>query len=384
MRTLFILTHPLREPLSGHDIRVASQLRVFRSLGTVDVFYLCHPPTFDDQLVRLEAKSRVDLNPKELAEILLGSKPPFHYRRTPMVTDRLLAILSETRYANIVFAGLETTAILSEVKEKSEGAHLILDLDESAYRWNESFLKMPLSRARRLAWQRYFPLLQRYESEVMKEFSQIWVSSSLEKDSILERIPLLKSVVVVPNSLDSDPQSEREEIAIDRKSLLFVGTFSHIPNQIAARELISEIMPLLPDFTLEIVGRDLPQELIDLGSHQIRTFSGVRDLLEHYRRATVAVMPIRSGAGTRIKAIEAMAMKVPIVATEFAVEGLRLKRGVHYLRAETSAEFASAVRTLSKNTDLQAELMERALEHYRNNFSAVQLRAAICGALLRL
>ena len=48
----------------------------------------------------------------------------------------------------------------------------------------------------------------------------------------------------------------------------------------------------------------------------------VDDVRPYYRRALAAIVPLRTGGGTRLKILEAMAAGVPVLSTTLGAEGL--------------------------------------------------------------
>jgi glycosyltransferase involved in cell wall biosynthesis len=67
-----------------------------------------------------------------------------------------------------------------------------------------------------------------------------------------------------------------------------------------------------------------------------------------YERAHAAIVPVLYGSGTRLKVIEAMAYRRPVVATSAGVEGLPIFAGRHYFRADEPEAFASALLKVAK------------------------------------
>jgi glycosyltransferase involved in cell wall biosynthesis len=65
--------------------------------------------------------------------------------------------------------------------------------------------------------------------------------------------------------------------------------------------------------------------------------------------ATVYVVPLRIGGGTRLKIFEALAMGKAVVATTVGAEGLPVVPGEHFLQADSAGDFAQAVVTLLKD-----------------------------------
>jgi glycosyltransferase involved in cell wall biosynthesis len=85
----------------------------------------------------------------------------------------------------------------------------------------------------------------------------------------------------------------------------------------------------------------------------------VDNVLPHLRAARVTVLPIRAGGGTRLKALEALAAGVPLVATPFAVGGLGLRDEEHVLLGERPADLAAqTLRVL--DDDALADRLSRA------------------------
>ena len=114
--------------------------------------------------------------------------------------------------------------------------------------------------------------------------------------------------------------------------VLFVGYLDYKPNALAADTLVREIWPLVrsevPNARLIIAGKG-PQALRSYpATDPSVTFTGfVEDLAELYARARVVCCPILSGAGTRVKIIEAAAHARAVVSTTLGAEGLTFENG---------------------------------------------------------
>ena len=101
----------------------------------------------------------------------------------------------------------------------------------------------------------------------------------------------------------------------------------------------------------------------------------------------VYVAGLLSGAGTKLKVVEALAAGRPLVATSVAAEGIPLEHGVHALIADGADAFAEATVTLLRDRELAARLASagRELVQERLSWDAAvdvldhQLRALIAG-----
>ncbi len=154
-------------------------------------------------------------------------------------------------------------------------------------------------------------------------------------------------VPVVPNGVNVREYGTMTSAARDPARVIFIGAMRHQPNANAARWYAEEVHPLVveavPNATFEIVGADPPPSVIALASRSVTVTGRVESVIPHLAQAAVAVVPLNSGGGTRLKVLEAFAARVPVISTSVGVEGLDVEHGKHLLIADTPREFADAV-----------------------------------------
>lgn len=153
-----------------------------------------------------------------------------------------------------------------------------------------------------------------------------------------------REVVVVPNGVDTAAVAfhSRQPGA----QLTYIGHLGYQPNAAAVSELVHEILPRVrrsvPSVTIRLIGREGP-ELDPRATAGVEVVGEVPDVEPELRRARAVVLPLRSGSGTRLKVLEALAAGVPIVATPFAVRGIDVRDGTDVLLGSTSRELAEQV-----------------------------------------
>jgi glycosyltransferase involved in cell wall biosynthesis len=180
------------------------------------------------------------------------------------------------------------------------------------------------------------------------------------------------SVEHVPNAVVI-PTIPRRQPAAELR-LLFVGNLTYPPNVEAAELLVREILPRLQrrlgerPVCVTLVGRASP-EVECLASPTVRVRGFVEYLGPLYAQADAVVAPLRSGAGTRIKLLEAFAHNVPVVATRAAVEGLAVLDRRHLLVCADPTELAAAVAELAADPALSSRLAEQAGQLVRERYS---------------
>ena len=198
----------------------------------------------------------------------------------------------------------------------------------------------------------------RFETREAEKFDAIFTCHDNEKhylESFLGRHhpPIYSGLrAVIDVSSHSFPGGPREP-----DSLLFVGNFQHRPNVEGLLYFVREIFPLIraqrPSVMFHIVGANATSELRQmLPKEGVRFHGQVPDIREPLSRYSVFVCPILSGAGMRVKILEAFASGIPVVSTTLGAEGMEAQNGKHLLLAATPQEFAA--QTLYLLEDLAA------------------------------
>ncbi len=152
----------------------------------------------------------------------------------------------------------------------------------------------------------------------------------------------------LPNGVDLlrfQPVPDKEEPG----RVLFIGSFTHLPNLLALEFFVNEVWPQLNDLEprLHVIAGarhdyylNFYRKQIDAPRMEIEGF--VSDVRQAYARASVVIAPLTASAGTNIKILEAMAMGKAIVSTPAGINGLDVADGL-FVEAD-AAGFANALR----------------------------------------
>jgi len=159
--------------------------------------------------------------------------------------------------------------------------------------------------------------------------------------------------------------------------MVFVGTLDYPPNEEAIRFLISRVLPLLrknslrDDWRFKVIGMHPPEELKKLLARAagVELITSAASLDAWYGSAHAVLVPLWAGGGTKLKVLEAFAHRRPVVATAHGVRGLGVTAGLHYLHAESPAEFTAAVIRLASDSLLADRLAQAGWSHCKRCFS---------------
>ncbi|MDJ0753656.1 MAG: glycosyltransferase [Ardenticatenaceae bacterium] len=204
-----------------------------------------------------------------------------------------------------------------------------------------------------LTWTKQRLFLKR----ILPHFQAATVVSHREKELVQEICPAFQPVEVVKNCIElADyvlPAKEKNE-----NSLVFTGSFGHRPNFEAMVWFIRDILPLIqqeePDVCLAITGRDANLQLPP--GKNVTHLGRVPDVRPVIASAAVSVVPLQTGGGTRLKILEAMALRTAVVTTTKGAEGLDAQHEKHLLIADTPEAFARSVLRLLRDSDLRHTL----------------------------
>jgi GT2 family glycosyltransferase/glycosyltransferase involved in cell wall biosynthesis len=191
---------------------------------------------------------------------------------------------------------------------------------------------------------------------------------------------------VVPDGEDTPASS----LPLDeRHGMVFVGCFRHTPNADAVAYLCKEIIPRVPPkllarHPLYIVGDGMNDEIRRLGEglDNVRMVGWVPSVEAYLQRARVSVVPLRYGAGTKRKLLQALLHGTPTVTTSIGAEGLKLQHGEQVLIEDDPVGFARSIVILLEN-DAEWTRLERSGSAHVRAFHKRQLASSRANEVVR-
>lgn len=187
---------------------------------------------------------------------------------------------------------------------------------------------------------------QRWDQAQQKasaETSAVVVCSDID----VQRSKCDNAVVISNGSIaPAAPRVDRKELVGEHPTMMFIGALDYEPNTEAVTWMVNQVMPLIrkqiPTAQLRIVGRG--GDLVSwVDQHDGVTLVGEVEEVEPELMSTdISVVPIRVGAGTRLKVVEALAYHLPLVTTTVGCEGIAVEDNVHARITDTAEGFAQA------------------------------------------
>jgi glycosyltransferase involved in cell wall biosynthesis len=233
----------------------------------------------------------------------------------------------------------------------------------------EAFMREQLPVERFRLFYRWMQML-RYETLQVRKFDCV-VTMTDDDAQYLRSYAPNAPIRAIPIGVDTDEFSPLEEDPASPLTVLFVGNFRHFPNVEAARFLVDRMAPRFPDVRFVLPGSYVHD---DFKSQDNVTFPGyIADTRPLYRPPnTIVVAPLFSGAGQRVKLLEAFAMGCPVVTTGIGAAGFPRQSGA-VLLAETLEEFSAALWKLRSDPGLRRSMGVRGRQMILERFGWSQL-----------
>ncbi len=202
--------------------------------------------------------------------------------------------------------------------------------------------------------------LSAFQRKIWKKFDTCIVCSELDKKILRDEINH-KNIFVINNGVDINYFTPNSQLPTPN-SIIYTGQIGWYPNEDAVMYFARDIFPLIkkknPGVRFWVVGEKPSNRIKSLAKddNSITVTGFVDDVRSLMEKASVFVVPLRIGGGTRLKILEALSMQKAVVSTSIGCEGLDVEDNKHILIKDKPIEFANAVSELLKNETLRTSL----------------------------
>lgn len=392
-------TFPYPPSRGGTEIRTFNLLKYLQQRHAVTLVTQRHSGVTDAEVAELRSEvtelvmfglpeSPATANPinrmtgqiNRLATSILSTTPPnVLHRYSPEMQNWITAAVQSGTYDAVTCEHSVNEIYIQPTFQQS--IKTVVDVHSSVYAWTRNHLEMGASQH---PWRDrlYLPLLRRYEQRYSAKFSHIVVTTEDDRQELLRFRPHAP-IQVIPNGVDLDlfPCRQHDPSSYD---LVFVGAMDASHNIDAARFFALEVMPLLrqryPAASFRIVGARPTPEVKALTAQPGVVVTGkVASMVDELHKATVCVVPLRTGFGIKNKTLEAMAAGVPVVGSDRGLEGLAVDEAnlpLRALRANGVEAYLNAITRLFEDAALRSDLSQAGLIFVQREYTWEQAGAA--------
>jgi len=287
----------------------------------------------------------------------------------PQAAKELRELLEQETFDIIVCDFLLTAAV---IPWDLPGLKVIFTHNIEARIWQRHFqlARNPLWKA---ASYREFRTMKRMEQDYLKSADYVLTVSEVDRHFFCSFLDPLK-IAVIPTGVDINyfrPKPDGEQL----NTLVFTGSMDWKANEDGIVYFADKILPhirrQIPDVSLFVVGRRPSARIEQLAARDsaLKITGTVDDVRPYVAKASVYVVPLLVGGGTRLKIFEAMAMGKAVVSTSIGAEGLSVTPEENILLADDPVDFARQVILLLSDAKRRNELAHAARQLVERNYS---------------
>lgn len=382
MRIVYIVQRLVYPPDAGTPIRNYSLIIRAARDHEVHAFGFTDEKKYPQPLERAGVYLHLLPTPPErtrwqrLTTVLTSALPDMAHRSySEALVGSLKRQLASLHPEIVQVQALDMAYTIATVRTVAPAAYLILDQHNAEYILQRRALAVDARSLRRWPQAAYSLVqwlrLRSYERSVCNRCDLVLAVSAKDAQA-LRRLGLSAPIAIVPNGIDL-PQVETvvpEETVrhLPGHHFVFPGKMDYRPNVDAAvwfaQAVFPEVRKRLPQAHLWLVGRQPHPSVAALANQPgIHVTGEVLDVWPYIAAATAIVAPLRMGAGTKLKVLEAAALCKPLIATSIGAEGYAASAGRDFLLADSAAELAEACVNVANDPHLAARLGANAHEH---------------------
>ena len=288
----------------------------------------------------------------------LFTKKSYHVERfiSESFKKRLTQVLEKENFDVVQLEMLYMAPYVETIRQNSK-AMIVLRAHNVEHRIWERIAKETKFFLKRWYINHLAKTLKEYELNALETVDGI--AAITRKDAAFFRKYCSKPIIDIPYGVYPEEFTPKYEIE-GKPKFYHIGSMNWMPNEEGIRWFIDEVLPKtvekVPNFVYHLAGRSMPEWLTTLKNPNIDVIGEVPDAKAFVAKHDVAIVPLLSGSGIRIKIIESMAMGKTVITTRVGAEGILYDEEVNLIIAENKAKMVEAIRSINENPQTAMEI----------------------------
>ena len=305
----------------------------------------------------------VDLTVKPLNAFLnLFTRKSYHAERfiSEEFKKRLAEVLDKEQFDVVQLEVLFMAPYVETIRRHSK-AMIVLRAHNVEHKIWERIAKDTKSPLKRWYINHLAKTLKEFELNALETVDG--VAAITRKDAAFFRKYCSKPVIDIPFGVYPEQFDPKYEIE-GKPKFYHIGSMNWMPNEEGIRWFVDEVLPKtvekVPDFVYHLAGRSMPEWLTSMKNPHVDVVGEVPDAKEFVTNHDIAIVPLLSGSGIRIKIIESMALGKTVITTRVGAEGILYDEEVNIIIAENKAKMVEAIRSLNENPETAVRIGQAA------------------------
>lgn len=383
LRILYLAPCRPTEKSYGTQLRTVGVASALQTMGQLDFMVVkleedereAEPKSNGEYSVRRIIKLQPIAKRSLLDRVRCGFDPKFigYYGHAASAEDRAFVQAELPKYDLVWLHNIRTPNTLGQWKWPKS----VMDVDDIPSTYFRTVKERATTAGERRRANFRLMVAKRRENFLAERFKVVSVCSESDR----QYLGLDRNVHVIPNGF-AKPAGEPLRQVANPPRIGFIGTFDYPPNVESVRWFIDECWPvvkkLVPDARLRLIGKG--SERVAAGAKDVDALGWVADATAEIATWSVMSVPVRTGAGTRVKIAEGYSRKCPIVSTSLGAFGYDAKDGREMFLADTAEDFANACVRVIREPEAAAAMAERGWQEFLNKWTWDSIRPRVIAA----
>ena len=255
----------------------------------------------------------------------LFSNESYHVKRfiSQQFKDRLAKVLKKEKFDIVQLEMIYMAPYIETIRENSN-AKIVLRAHNVEHKIWERIAKKTFFFAKRWYINHLARTLKAFELSVLDKVDGI--AAITQNDAAFFRRITSTPVIDLPFGIDIEKFNPVFEVG-DSPTFYHIGSMDWMPNQEGIKWLLKEVWGDVqkrePNAKLFLAGRNMPAWLTKTKKKNVTVVGEVPDAHEFVNTHNIAIVPLFSGSGMRIKIIESMALGKAVITTTVGAEGIQ-------------------------------------------------------------
>ena len=305
----------------------------------------------------------VDLSIRPLKAFTnLLTKKSYHVERfiSKEFREKLIEVLEKEQFDVVQLEMLYMAPYVEDIRTHSK-AMIVLRAHNVEHKIWERIAKETKFFIKRWYINHLAKTLKEYELNALETVDGI--AAITRKDAAFFRKYCSKPIIDIPYGVYPEEFTPKCEIE-GKPRFYHIGSMNWMPNEEGIHWFIDEVLPKtvekVPNFVYHLAGRNMPEWLTTMKDPHINVIGEVPDAKVFVSDHDVAIVPLLSGSGIRIKIIESMALGKTVITTRVGAEGILYDEEVNIIIAENKAKMVEAIRSLNENPEVAVRIGQAA------------------------
>ncbi len=377
---LFLTTRFPYPPDDGGKIDTLTNIKILAKNYNVYLFYIGNKDKKEKELEKHTKLQGLNSYSRDVKNNLIGifinlfCKIPYTISKYHdyKIYKKIEEIIKEKNIDIVFIDHLHMAFYGVLIKEKYPKIKLILREHNTEFIfWKRVFKEERNILNKLMFWWQSLKMLN-YEKEITNIFDRCFMISPTDQFNLKKVTPNVKTEVI-PTAIVIQDYKLPQVVGIIPYSILFIGSFSWLPNLQGLlwflREIWSEIRETFPKAKLFIVGKNPSKEISEYQNNDVIVTGYVNDVKPWIAKAEIFLVPLFSGGGIRIKILEAMAIGKPIVSTSIGAEGINVINMKNIIISDNKENFIKSIKLLFCNKKIRDNLSKNSRKLIEEKYS---------------